>query len=201
MRLLFIINSLKWPVFTHLYTMCCKCKYPFHVPCWSVLIQPSVNIYAFATICNLKSEYAVQIESVLLAVVMEIQQLDSLEVIQRSDGKRLKMRTCNTGLNVESTRSLAGPTGNKCAWVCAPSEKIMSIVRCRGCFLIPPFLSFSFLLVPPSAPRGVWPRRRRPAGWGAQHSRCGCSAEGVPQGHARPSFNQGALHGLHQHHM
>ena len=138
MRLLFIINSLKWPVFTHLYTMCCKCKYPFHAPCWSVLIQPSVNIYAFATICNLKSEYAVQIESVLLAVVMEIQQLDSLEVIQRSDGKRLKMRTCNTGLNVESTRSLAGPTGNKCAWVCAPSEKIMSIVRCRGCFLIPP---------------------------------------------------------------
>lgn len=58
-----------------------------------------------------------------------------------------------------------------------------------------------FLCVHPPAPRGVRSRRRRPAGWGAQHSRRGRFAEGVPQGHARPSSNQGALHSFHQHHM
>lgn len=58
-------------------------------------------------------------------------------------------------------------------------------------------LALPFLFVPSPATRGVWPWSRRAVGRGAQHSWCGCAAEGVPQGHARPSSDKGALHGLH----
>lgn len=36
------------------------------------------------------------------------------------------------------------------------------------------------------------------SGGGAQRSRCGCLAEGVPEGHAGPPSHQGAVHSLHQ---
>lgn len=44
----------------------------------------------------------------------------------------------------------------------------------------------------------------RPWGWclsggRAQRSRCGCLVEGVPEGHARPTSHQGAVHSFHQH--
>lgn len=58
-------------------------------------------------------------------------------------------------------------------------------------------LALPCLCVPSPATRGVWPWSRRAVGRGAQHSWCGCAAEGVPQGHARPSSDKGALHGLH----
>lgn len=76
----------------------------------------------------------------------------------------------------------------------------MSIVRCGDLCSVWFSRFISLLSVPTSATWGVWSWRWHSAGGRAQHSWCGCTAEGVPQGHAWPSSDQGTLHSLHQHH-
>lgn len=90
-------------------------------------------------------------------------------------------------LKADSSGSLGEPTEWRGAWVWFATKHFL--------------LSWSCSWLPPSAAGGIWSRHWCPFGWGAQRSRCGSSAEGVPQGHARPSPNQGALHGFYQHHM
>lgn len=73
---------------------------------------------------------------------------------------------------------------------------IVPIVRWQGCFWVVLFLPILF-----AASWGVWSRHWRATGRRAQRPWCSCVAERVPQGHAWPSSDQGALHSLHQHHM